>query len=60
MPKQPKAKPRVPRNEERIAVRLPATLLRKVDLLSAESLCPRSLAIRRLLMRGLEVEARRQ
>lgn len=47
------------KNAEQIAVRLPGALLRRVDLVAAEALCPRSFAVRRLLMRGLEAEARR-
>ncbi len=43
-------------SEERIGVRLPRTLLERVDAIAVESLCPRSYAIRRLIMRGLDSE----
>jgi metal-responsive CopG/Arc/MetJ family transcriptional regulator len=53
MAKKPRRKA-VRLSEERIGLRLPRTLLRQVDVLAAESLCPRSYALRRLIMRGLE------
>jgi metal-responsive CopG/Arc/MetJ family transcriptional regulator len=53
MAKKPRRKA-VRLSEERIGLRLPRTLLRQVDGLCAEALCPRSYALRRLIMRGLE------
>ncbi len=46
------------KNAEQIAVRLPGALLKRIDIVAAAFLCPRSLVVRRLL-RGLEAETRR-
>ena len=52
MAKKPRRKA-VRLSEERIGLRLPRTLLREVDVFAAELLCPRSYALRRLIIRGL-------
>jgi hypothetical protein len=45
-----------PTLDERVCVRLPAVMLRRVDSLALYSMSPRATALRHLLMRGLEAE----
>lgn len=42
-----------------LSLRLPEAVVKKADLIAAEMLCPRSYALRKLLLRGLERMGRR-
>lgn len=56
MPKQ-KLKPKKSEShDEKVTVRLPRPLLRRLDLSAAHACCPRSYAIRQMIRRGLEAE----
>jgi hypothetical protein len=57
MPKpNPKRRPKL---DAALRVRVPLSLIHRLDAVALEAMCPRSIAARRLLTRALDSEARK-
>lgn len=56
MPKQYQR--RGPKLDATLRVRVPLSLIHRIDAVALEAVCPRSLAARRLLTRALETESK--